>query len=164
LKSILLRAEALSVVVLLAGCSGGQDAWSQKLPATVPAEGIVLLDGQPVEGASIVLDPVAPAKHAASAVTSSGGKFELKAFPSKEGAVPGSYQVGITKQVSTGQGAAWKPKEFGEDAGHAEKSPPPTEWKNALPEKYETAQTSGLTVVIPEGGTSKLKIELKSGK
>jgi hypothetical protein len=128
----------------------------------VPAKGIVLLDGQPLEGASVVFAPVAPGTHAASAVTGSGGKFELKAFPSKAGAVPGSYQVGLQKTVEAGRGEPLNPKEFGVDAGHAEKAPPPTLYKSLVPEQYENAATSGLTAVIPDAGISDLKIELKS--
>lgn len=150
------------LLLILAGCSSGKDAWTAALPATVPAGGIVLLDGQPLEGASVVFAPVEPATHAASAVTGSGGKFELKAFPSKAGAVPGSYHVGLQKTVEAGQGPALDPKELGEDAGHAEKAPRPTLYKNLLPAQYEDALTSGLTVVIPDAGTSDLKIELKS--
>lgn len=152
-----------AALLLLPGCSGGEDEWSKNLPETVPASGVVLLDGEPVEGAAVVFSPVAPAKYPAQALTGSSGEFELKAFPSKEGAVPGSYEVGVTKNVETGAGKARDPASYGLDAEHAAEAPPPVEYKNILPRQYANPATSGLTVEIPSGGTSELKIELKSG-
>lgn len=157
-----IRGGTLCAVLLLSGCSSDDDAWTKDLPATVSAGGIVLLDGQPLEGASIVFSPVAPGEHAASAVSGRGGEFELKAFPSKAGAVPGEYHIGVTKTVDVGPAAALKPEAFGEDAGHAESSPAPREYKNLIPAKFENAETSGLKAEIPEGGTTGLRIELKS--
>ena len=148
--------------VLLAGCSGGDDMWTKDLPDTVPASGVVLLDGKPVGGAVVVLAPVAPGKYPAQALTDEDGEFALDAFPSKEGAVPGSYQVAVTKNIEAGAGKTKDPSSYGLDAAHAAAAPPPSEFKNMLPETYAVPTTSGLTLEIPEEGTSELKIELKS--
>ena len=164
MSATLIRCAAVSaLLLLLAGCSDGEDEWTRELPETVPAGGVVLLDGKPVEGATVVFAPAPPGKYPATAVTSSDGEFELKAFPSKEGAVPGSYQAGVTKNVETGAGKPKDPSFYGLDAEHAEEAPPPIEYKNVLPQQYADPASSGLTVEIPAGGTSELKIELKSG-
>jgi hypothetical protein len=144
------------------GCSGGTDSWSKTQPDTVPAGGVVTLDGKPLSGASVVFAPVPPGKHSASGVTNSSGAFSVRAFPSKTGAVPGTYKVCILKQSADGAGAAADPKTFGEDAAHAEASPAPVQFKSEVPTQYESPETSGLVVQIPGGGDSALKIELKS--
>lgn len=162
MSATLIRCGALNALVLLAGCSGGEDQWTKELPETVEASGVVLLDGKPVERAAIVFAPVPPGKHPAQGLTDSEGEFHLKAFPAKEGAVPGSYQVGVTKNVETGAGPPKDPSFYGEDAEHAAESPAPIEFKNVLPQQYANPANSGLTVEIPPGGTSELKIELKS--
>ena len=149
-------------LALLIGCSGGGDEWTEKLPETVPASGVVLLDGQPVEGASIVFSPEPPGEHAASALSGPDGEFELNAFPSKVGAVPGSYQVGISKTVRGAPVEQPDPESFGEDAQHAAEAPAPTLWHNALPAQYANPVSSGLKQQVPKEGTSSLRIELKS--
>lgn len=149
----------LTIALLLAGCSGG-DKWTKSLPETVPAGGVVLLDGQPVEGAAVVFAPVSPGKYPAQALTGSGGRFELKAFPSKDGAVPGSYQVAVSKTVETS--GSNQPVNLGPDVGHAATTGGDALWKNELPSQYATPPASGLTAVVPPEGTSDLKIELTS--
>lgn len=150
---------ALFALPMLPGCSRG-DKWTKNLPETVPAKGVVLLDGEPVEGAAVVFAPVSPGKHPAQALTGSGGRFELRAFPSKEGAVPGSYQVAVSRTVeSKGSNQA---ANLGPDAGHAATTGGDSLWKNDLPAKYATPPSSALTAVVPPEGTSDLKIELKS--
>lgn len=135
-----------------AGCGGGAEFGSDR-PATVDAEGVVTLNGEGVEGATVVLAPEFSGANAytASAVSTSGGAFTLMAFPPDEGVVPGDYRVGVTKMESTG------PTE--PSASH-EEAPPATS-KNLLPEKFADPNASGLKVTIPAGGTTDLKIELK---
>ena len=156
------RLGVLSLVVLV-GCSGGGDRWTKNLPETVNASGVVLLDGEPVEGAQVVFAP-ATGEHAASGLTDSEGIFYAKAFPSKEGAVPGTYQVGVSKTVEVKSEVT--PKELeatGEDAAHALESGTTTVgWENALPQHYASPVKSNLEVVIPAEGTSDLSIELSS--
>jgi hypothetical protein len=147
--------------LLLAGCTGGGgDQWTQKLPDTVAASGVVLLDGAPIEGATVVFAPVA-GQHAADGLTDADGRFTLKAFPSKDGAVPGSYQVAVSKTVATEFAAQLKPEHVVE-AEHAAAGPVPAAFANALPSDYANPGTSGLKADIPRAGTTDLKIELKS--
>jgi hypothetical protein len=156
-----LAAILTGIAGLCCGCSGAPDKWMENLPDTVPAEGVLLLDGKAVEGAAIVLSPNDPGGFAASAISGSSGRFRLQAFPTKEGAVPGSYRVVVTKNEPSGSGA-WKPEDFGEDAAHAAASPPPSSMKNVLPARFADPKSSGVAVTIPPDGASDLTIDLNS--
>jgi hypothetical protein len=146
---------AIVAVLAAAGCGGGDDEWTAKRPATVPASGTLTYKGAAVEGATVILAPANPKageSYGASAVTGSDGSFEFAAFPPETGAVPGQYKVGVTKVEST-QAAA--PQE----GAHQETALPPP--KNLLPEQYADPAKSGITVDIPAGGKTDIKIELK---
>lgn len=90
----------------LLGCGESVD-----YPDTAPLTGKVTLDGQPVEGASVMLRPVGdPAKtHSARATSGPDGTFVVHTFFSAsqdpEGAVPGKYQVSVVKYEQSGGGA-----------------------------------------------------------
>lgn len=151
-----------AILLTLVGCGGG-DMWTDKQPETVMASGHVTLDGQPVEGAQVVCNPYEnDHNHACSALTDSSGYFELIAFPSKKGAVPGNYQVGVSKTIEINQ--QFSAADLGEDAAHATEDPATAglTWKNTLPEKYANPLTSGITIRVGETGTSGFKIELSS--
>ena len=153
----------VTCVSLIVGCSRG-DKWTKNLPDTVPAEGVVLLDGEPVEGASIVFAPEDPKQYPANALTSRSGRFELQAFPSKTGAVPGSYQIGVSKTVEV-DNSKGRRRNWGEDAAHAkeaEESGAMVSWQNVLPQQYANPTMSGLTAQIPPEGVEDLKIEISS--
>lgn len=130
--------------VTLPGC--GPD--TSHLPATVPASGVVTLDGAPVADAAVTFI-ADTGNHHATGNTNSAGKFALRAFPEKDGAVVGSYKVEINKTVVSSQDA-------GTD-GEASVTV-----QHGLPAKYATAATSGLTSTVPEGGSSSLNFDLKS--
>jgi hypothetical protein len=145
----------IAVLLLLQiGCGGGG---ADNLPATVDASGVVLLDGQPVHGASVVFVPVS-GNYSAFASTDSSGRFELKSFEAKEGAVPGSYQVQVTKTIEVKE----TPNVEGPDAAHAQATKGAVSWENALPSKYADPVNSGIKVDIPDTGRSDIKIELVS--
>ncbi|GIX04409.1 MAG: hypothetical protein KatS3mg114_0278 [Planctomycetaceae bacterium] len=146
---------------VLSGCGG--DRWTRNLPDTVPAQGVVTLDGKPVDGASIVFVPADGGKYTANGLSRSDGSFALRAFPSKQGVVPGSYKIGVSKTVEQ---QMTLPQNFqaGEDAEHAQKivETNTTTWVNALPQKYASPETSGLMATIPPEGIKDLKLELTS--
>lgn len=147
----------------LAGCFGSGDEWTRNLPETVNASGIVLLDGEPVENASVVFAPVSPGEYPAKARTNDRGEFTADAFPSKKGAVPGTYQVAVSKTVETTM--TYVVNDAGEDAEHAETAGESQEgvgWKNVLPQQYANPMKSGIEIEIPAEGSKQLRIELKS--
>lgn len=130
-------------LVLAVGCQKS----NSNLPATVKAEGVVTLDGKPVEGASVTFIADQGNYHA-KAITDASGKFRLRAFDEKEGAVPGSYKVQVNKTVVSNSGG-----------GDSEAS---VNVQYGLPAKYSTMAESGLTSTIPEAGTTDIKLELVS--
>jgi hypothetical protein len=76
-------------VVLLPGCGG---------PKLVPVEGVVDLDGKPVEGATVVFLPDGVSGRPAQGLTAGDGRFRLSTV-SEQGAGPGEYKVIVTKTV-----------------------------------------------------------------
>lgn len=154
---------AALAAVAIAGCGGG-DSWTANQPATVEACGYVKMNGQPVEGAAVTFAPVS-GKHAASAVTDSSGYFELRAFKSKEGAVPGQYMIAVSKTEEIPESEQKKVKfDPGEDKEHADEAAGGGEvmagWRNVLPQQFASPATSGLKMEVPAGGTTDLQIEL----
>lgn len=164
MKSLTLVSSVLAIT-LGVGCSGGEDEWTRNLPETVNASGFLLMDGKPLEGATLVLIPSDGGKHAANAVSDSSGAFEFKAFPSKEGAVPGKYKVTVSKTIEVQGGTSPRaelPESVAEEgAAHAAEETAGVDWVNALPKQYANPNTSGLTAEIPPDGTDDLKFELK---
>jgi hypothetical protein len=122
------------------------------LPKTVPASGVVTLDGKPLDGAQVILVPDGPAATGAFGTTDSSGRFSLRAYDEKEGAIPGSYKVQVSKTIEVKlEGPAGSL-----DGGD------PVRFDYAVPAKYTGAQTSGLTATIPDAGTTDLRFELTS--
>jgi len=139
------------MLIVCLGCSTGEaDKWARDQPEVVPAEGIVLFQGMPLEDATVVFSPV-EGTHAASAVTDSAGRFILKSIRSKSGAVPGEYHVAIIKQ------------QHGDEAPGVDETgaviPPPM--VSAIPEKYAHPKRSKLTAKVSETGSRDLKFDLK---
>jgi hypothetical protein len=102
----------------------------------------VTLDGQPVAGADIAFLPATntPDAAPAQAVTNKAGRFEVVSLfdqgrTSRTGMTPGTYGVQITQL----------------------KRPPPTAGlsqppRNALPPKYASPATSGLSATVTADG------------
>ena len=133
---------AILSVAFVGGCNSGVG-----LPPTVPAEGIVMLDGAPVADATITFIADAGAYNASS-VTDKEGKFAMKAFDEKKGAVAGSYKIAINKTIVESRSG----KQGESDVN----------LKQGLPMKYSNFLTSGLTIKLGETGDRNIKYELKS--
>jgi hypothetical protein len=131
----------LGIVGLLAGCT------TDNLPKTVPAEGIVTLDGAPVSDAT-VLFITETGNNSASGVSNKDGKFELRVFEEKKGAIPGAYKVTVSKTIV---------EPASERAGETS-----VNVKYGLPVRYSDLTKSGLTHSLGEQGDKNIKIELKS--
>jgi len=135
---------ALSLSTVL-GCSSK----GSNLPKTVPAAGVVTLDGKPVDGAQVVLVPAGEGTTGATGVTNSSGHFELRAYPEKPGAIPGEYKAQVSKTIEVKlKGSV--------DGGDA------VRFDYAVPGKYTTADKSGLKVSIPETGNRDINFALTS--
>ena len=142
MKAYLFLACAFLTIVTLTGCDTGP-----KLPQTVPAEGIVTLDGTPMSDVTIIFI-AEKGTYNATAVSDKSGKFAMKAFEQKSGAVAGSYKVELNKTVVDSKGMK---------GGEAE-----VNMTYGLPMKYASFTTSGITITLPESGNKDIKFDLVS--
>ena len=135
---------------LAAGCGsrGGH------LPKTVPATGVVTLDGKPVDGAQVVLVPAGEGATGAYGTTDTSGHFALRAYEEKEGAIPGDYKIQVSKTVERRLDGPKGSLDGGD----------PVRFEHGVPAKYTGFKTSGLSVYIPDTAAGKrdINLELKS--
>jgi hypothetical protein len=125
------------------------------LPKTVPAAGVVTLDGKPVDGAQVVLVPAAEGTTTgtgAYGTTDSSGRFSLRAYAEKEGAIPGEYLAQVSKTIERRLDGPKGSLDGGD----------PVRFEFGVPGKYTSAKMSGLTVTIPDSGNRDIKFDLKS--
>ena len=147
-----LAAVAVAVVMAVPGCGGGN--------APIPVEGVVTLDGKPVEGASVTFAPEGDVGQMAYGTTDSEGVFSLTTSSEKIGALAGTYKVLVSK---TEVGSVPAVKE-GADMRQvrrqlileSKKHPP----KNLIPKVYGDARLTPLRWQVPADG--KKTLELKS--
>lgn len=136
-------------VILSLACIVGCTSAGRNLPKTVPASGVVTLDGKPVDGAQVVIVPAAEGTTGATGVTDASGHFSLRAYPEKDGAIPGEYKVQVSKTIEVKlKGTV--------DGGDA------VRFDYGVPGKYTVAKTSGLAVTIPDAGNRDIKLDLMS--
>ena len=140
------------IALLSAGLATGCGADTSHLPRTVPARGVVTLDGKPVDGAQVVLIPSGEGATGAYGTTDASGRFSLRAYDEKEGAIPGEYKVQVSKTVQVKVEGAPGSLDGGD----------PVRFDYAVPARYTSAQSSGLTATIPESGATDLRFELAS--
>lgn len=137
---------AAAGLVLAVGCSGGKpDAWKKARPATYPAKGLVTFKGSPVEGATVVFLPDSKPQ-SATAVTGADGRFVLRTFDPKDGAIAGKHLVTIYKTT--------------EERSSDPESMVPPKITQHLPAKYADAKKSGLSAEVQEKGPNEFTFEL----
>ncbi len=115
-----------SLSLLAASCG-------QSGPELYPVTGKVLFNGQPAEGATVVLHPSDPAAPKPSGTAGADGSFALRTYPHGDGAPAGDYKVAVT----------WYPP-------NARELETP---KNKLPGRYGEPARSGLTATVAAGPT-----------
>ena len=157
MRTILSTVCYLTSILFLIGCGGADMAGR---PVRVPAGGVVMMNGQPVSGATVVFSPVSH-QNGASAMTDQEGRFQLRTFDPDDGAVPGLYKVTIRKvemlpgtPVRSGEGGSG-----GEGGEEEDEVPAPIE-KFITPEKYSRASTTDLEADVEESGTNEFTFEL----
>ncbi|RMF39873.1 MAG: hypothetical protein D6753_12765 [Planctomycetota bacterium] len=149
------------LAVTLAGCGGSS------LP-TVPVTGKVLVDGQPMEGVSVVFNPVDASGRAASGVTDAEGKFTLTTEVNGDGALPGSYKVAISKYLVADDNL---PEEVNPDDeasmdaiyGSLDTSKEQAN-KPLIDPMYSDPNGSGLTAEVKKDGENYFEFEVKGAK
>ena len=149
----------LCLFILPMGCSKGDR------PAIAKAAGIVTLDGNPVEGATVTFEPVNGGRPCFG-TTDLEGRYAITSYEEGDGAPVGDHYVSVIK--ITGPGAAAPTPDTA--MGLSEIAPPGTDKDKAedpdkgtvylVPRKYINAKTSGLKITVPDGGSTTLDLKL----
>ena len=130
-------------------------------------EGVVTLDGKPIEGVNVGFSPTkAGSGTPAVGTTDANGVFTLTATAGGKpggGAGIGEYNVTFSKVKTSGQ-ASQVTKSTDPDYGKGGTNREPTKMEYIVPQKYEDATTSGFTVSVVDGTNKgdKFKFDLKS--
>jgi len=137
------------LLVLAAGCSGKKsNAWTKARPQTFPVAGAVMFEGKPVDGATVIF--LAEGKSlAATGVTGPDGRYVLRTFEPKDGAIAGKHAVTITKTT-----------EVVERPADPEAPLPSPKITQHLPAKYADRAKSGLAAEVSEKGSNEFTFEL----
>jgi len=124
---------------------------------TLPVEGVVLLDGKPLAGASVQFIPEDKGR-AATGETDASGRFMMSTFKPRDGALAGSYKVVISPPTGAIDKTQYASAEDAMSA--ASRMPKKESPKPSFPQKYSRPDQTPLTQVVPVQG--KLVFELKS--
>ncbi len=131
--------------------------------------GVASLDGSPLADARVALVPTSLNARVAFATTDLAGRFVVKTLDGTA-PPPGVYRVTVAKyrveNPYTDEEIAALAR-FGAESlakSPAELLPnrPEPTVVSTIPKRYARPETSGLTFVLPEGGTQNLKLELTS--
>ena len=147
---------ALGLAIAIAGCS------QQATLTTEPVEGVVTLDGQPVEGAIVTFQPVTEGQGtSAGGRTDASGKYTLTVTTGDGGAgagtTPGEYMIGVTKNAVEEIGAHDENADSGGDQGVEGDA-----GESLVPLRYNNPRTSGLTGTVAPGPNT-IPITLTAG-
>lgn len=138
--------------VLLSGC-GGSDR-----PPLEAATGTVTLNGEPLEGAMVALQPVADDnsryQRPSRGVTDAQGKFTVGTYGADDGIPAGRYKVGVLKREVVG--------ELPENYNAENESAFNIKYQWITPRSYSDPETSGLTVEVSDAGLIPPVLELQS--
>ena len=159
----LLRPAGLALLLVAAAGCGGKYT-------PVPVSGVVTLDGQPVEGATVYFYAVGDERDGRPAfgTTDKAGEFRLSTMGNDDGALPRPYKVVVTKYVPTNPNL--KIPDFpNTPEGQSEKADFMYKnfeakgiqpFKNILPAKYGDSGTTPLQQEVK--GKTTVKLELTS--
>ncbi len=131
-------AACLFVLAVHPGCGSGS------APKTIGVSGKITYQGKPLTEGTIVFHPLKPAdgypSRPATGQLQSDGSYQLSTFAPGDGVVPGEYAVSITSLISGPS----------PDDPHAE-------LVYAVPRKFTSPMTSGLTASIPADAAKSLE-------
>jgi hypothetical protein len=133
------------VGIAVVGCS------KSGIKGLASVTGTVTQGGKPLEGATVTFVPTATGGDvkAATGTTDAQGVFKLTTLQPGDGAMPGEYNVTVSKLEVTG-------KIFTQEEGNAyyqkyQKPPPIPASKNHVDLKYSHPINSGLTASVKKG-------------
>ena len=144
---------------LLTGCGSPKNPRAKDL---VPGTGNITVNGEPLIGAMISFIPAEDNQFATQSVAMSDvkGYFEATTFTSSDGIHPGNYIVTVICDEDTG------PRPSAEAIAEMEAQGKPISsgdtTRSQIPVRYNSPQTSGLTLEIPPKGHRRLSIALES--
>lgn len=149
---------AITACAVLVGNSG----CGPKGPTLEPATGVVTLDGEPVDAATVTLVPAGVGGGIASAITDAAGRLTLTTvvpgLGARAGIAAGDYAVTVTKMTSSAGGSP-----ASDDPGFVPPVPENAAPKITylVPQGYGDPTRSGLKATISKG-RNELKFELDS--
>ena len=140
----------LMLILAQAGCSSPEEA------KTYPVSGEVTLDSKPLEGVTVMLQPVGGGS-LGYGVTDANGLFVISTFAVGDGAIPGEHQIVVTSSSASGVsgGDSLVDDEAPSDNATEDSGSP------SVPARYSRPESSGLKVIV-EDGTEPLSLKLSS--
>ncbi|MGD0899599.1 MAG: hypothetical protein ABR915_17350 [Thermoguttaceae bacterium] len=125
---------AAVMVLAVAGCGKGHGDRA----AVYRAEGQVLWEGKPLEGAMVAFYPEGQSKpkNVPWARTDAEGRFQLSTYDPADGAPEGEYAVTVVHNPLKKTGDGWSPG------------------PNVLPAKYASPKTTNLKVQVVKGANT----------
>jgi hypothetical protein len=139
----------------LNGCGG------DGRPKLVPVEGTVTINGEPLDGATVVfkvVDVKGDYARPSQAITDAQGKFKAGTYATDDGMPIGTYQVGIIKKEL----ASELPADFNEEADPSQ-SGRPVRYLWTTPREAADPETSGLTAEVTRDGLKPNTFTLEGG-
>jgi hypothetical protein len=123
----------------------------------VKVQGVVTLDGVPVEGAMVTFLPEGASGRTAHGYTGAGGVFQLATLKPADGAQPGTYKVIVQYQEGVETSPATNMRSvFQEiDKARSQKPRPP---RYVIPAKYTDPGQSDLRQTVPPDGEVRLAL------
>ena len=154
-RNCLVLALLAGFTVAMLGCTG-----ETKLGGTAPGGGTLKMDSAPLEGAQVTFVPIGQTQgRPASGQTDAAGHFTPQTLTANDGALPGDYEVKVTKTEMVGK--TYTQEETAEYYKKNMKSPPSPQVKQLLPEKYGDIKTSGLKFTVKKGEKNDFNIDLQ---
>ena len=146
------------LVSTLLGCGG--DGKPSHIPDLVPYSVKVSHQGEPVEGAKVMLAPV-NSTFSAAAETDKSGVAVLKTDGIYPGVVPGEYMVSVSKYEIIKNDLGPVPSDPAGYAAYEKKLKSLPKPKSLLPERFSSFTKSKLTASVAAGLKEPVPIELK---
>jgi hypothetical protein len=153
------RSGLLLAAMLLTGC--GRDL--------LPVEGVVIVDGKPVEGGTgLLFCPLDKPGRPATGRVGADGRFTMQTGP-REGVMRGRYKVAISNSTNTveppvfdGEAYPWSP-EFQKYEQRLREFLAQPARPGMIPVAYSSMMSTPLEYRVPEDG-SEARFEISSGK
>jgi hypothetical protein len=147
------------LLTLHAGCG-------YRRPSLMAVEAAMTLAGEPVGGAEVMLVPLGPGRPVRG-ISDESGRITFSTYGSADGVPKGSYKAVVSKLEMTTKAArklealqAKRPSSGEDDAPQPMLETVDADFRNLLPARYASVETTPLTVVI-DGTTRRVTLELE---